>query len=47
MDAVIVLAASYSDEVARLIQERHGQRYAVAVLRETDLMVINPGKTNP
>lgn len=47
VDAVIVLAASYSDEVARLIQERHGQRYAVAVLRETDLMVINPGKTNP
>ncbi len=32
VDAVIVLAASYSDEVARIIAERHGARFSVAVL---------------
>ncbi len=47
VDAVIVLAASYSDEVARLIQERHGERYVVAILRDTHLRVINTGKTQP
>lgn len=32
VDAVIVLAASYSAEVVRLIRERHGERFVVAVL---------------
>ncbi|MEO4028994.1 methyltransferase domain-containing protein [Chromobacterium vaccinii] len=38
VDAVIVLAASYSAEVARLIRERHGQRFAVAVMGEGGLL---------
>lgn len=39
VDAVIVLAASYSAEVARLIRERHGQRFAVAVMGEGGLLM--------
>ncbi|MEN2426329.1 class I SAM-dependent methyltransferase [Chromobacterium vaccinii] len=38
VDAVIVLAASYSAEVARLIRERHGQRFVVAVMGEGGLL---------
>lgn len=37
VDAVIVLAASYSDEVARIIRERYGARFRVAVLRGNSL----------
>lgn len=33
VDAVIVLAASYSDEVVATIRARHGARFAAAVLR--------------
>lgn len=33
VDAIIVLAASYSDEVARIIRERYGERFTIAVLR--------------
>jgi SAM-dependent methyltransferase len=33
VDAVIVLAASYSDEVLRILRARHGARFALAVLR--------------
>jgi SAM-dependent methyltransferase len=42
VDAVIVLAASYSDEVARIIHQRHGQRFHVAVLRENRLETAVP-----
>lgn len=37
VDAVIVLAASYSDEVARIIHQRHGHRFQVVVLRDNRL----------
>jgi len=37
VDAVIVLAASYSTEVARLLRERHDNRYHVALLDETSM----------
>jgi len=33
VEAVIVLAASYSDEVVRTLLTRHGQRFSIAVLR--------------
>ena len=38
VDAVIVLAASYSDEVARIIQQRHGDRFQIIVLRDNRLV---------
>ncbi|KAB2968527.1 class I SAM-dependent methyltransferase [Zoogloea sp.] len=44
VDAVIVLAASYSDEVARIIGQRHGTRFQVAVLRNDGLHAIPPGE---
>jgi hypothetical protein len=40
VDAVIVLAASYSDEVARIIAERHGTRFTVALLRDNRLETV-------
>lgn len=40
VDAVIVLAASYSDEVARILRERHGSRFTVAVLRDNRLETV-------
>ncbi|HNE14521.1 MAG TPA: class I SAM-dependent methyltransferase [Rhodocyclaceae bacterium] len=40
VDAVIVLAASYSDEVARILRERHGSRFTVAVLRDNRLDTV-------
>ena len=40
VDAIIVLAASYSDEVARIIRARHGQRFAVAVLGKDGLQQL-------
>ena len=40
VDAVIVLAASYSDEVAKLIAERFGTRFEVAVLRDSGLCAV-------
>ena len=44
VDAVIVLAASYSDEVARLIAQRHGTRFQVAVLRDNALHTTDAGE---
>lgn len=40
VDAVIVLAASYSAEVARQIRERHGARFVVAMLDGDGLQTI-------
>ncbi|MEN6081217.1 class I SAM-dependent methyltransferase [Chromobacterium piscinae] len=40
VDAVIVLAASYSAEVARLIRERHGARFAIAMLDGDTLRIL-------
>jgi len=37
VDAVIVMAASYSDEVAAILSKKYGDRLAVAVLREYGL----------
>lgn len=37
MDAIIIMAASYSDEVARLIREQHGAAIRVAILRDYGL----------
>lgn len=41
VDALIVLAASYSDEVVRIVQQRHGQRFSLAVLRHNQLEVLS------
>jgi SAM-dependent methyltransferase len=38
VDAVIVLAASYSDEVARIIHQRHGDRFQIMVLQDNRLV---------
>ncbi|MCB1886737.1 MAG: methyltransferase domain-containing protein [Rhodocyclaceae bacterium] len=43
VDAVIVLAASYSDEVARIIAERHGDRFTIARLEGDSLQTLNSG----
>ena len=37
VDAVIVMAASYSDEVARKLKESHGDKVNIAILRERSL----------
>ena len=42
VDAVIVMAASYSDEVAHIVRERFGPDLAVAIVRESGL---EPGVT--
>ena len=38
VDAVIVLAASYSDEVLRTLRARHGSRFRTAALRGEHLV---------
>ena len=40
VDAVIVMAASYSDEVVAIVRERFGPDLALAVLRESGLDVL-------
>lgn len=40
VQAIIVLAASYSDEVARIINTRYSNRFAVAVLRGDRLEIV-------
>lgn len=39
--AVVVMAASYSDEVARDLRKRVGKAVAVAVLRDHGLEILN------
>lgn len=39
--ALIIMAASYSDEVAAIVRERFGHRLPVAILRETTLEILN------
>ena len=41
VDAVIVMAASYSDEVAAKLKESHGKKVKIAILRERSLEIIN------
>ena len=41
VDAVIVMAASYSDEVARKLKESHGDKVKIAILREKSLEILN------
>jgi 2-polyprenyl-3-methyl-5-hydroxy-6-metoxy-1,4-benzoquinol methylase len=40
VDAIIVMAASYSDEVARIIQKKFGKNMNIAILRDFGLEVI-------
>ncbi len=40
VDAIMVMAASYSDEVARLIRQRFGKNTNIAILRDFGLEVI-------
>jgi len=40
VDAVLIMAASYSDEVAGLVRARHGSCLTVAILREAGLELI-------
>ena len=42
VDAVIVIAASYSDEVARIIQRDHGKHLHVAILKGLTLKRVSP-----
>ena len=44
VDAVIVMAASYSDEVAAIIARDHGDRVKVAILRENGLEIPGGGR---
>ena len=37
VDGVIIMAAGYSDEVAKIIQERYGNKIKIAILREYGL----------
>jgi len=39
VDAIVVMAASYSDEVAVLIRQEHGNRMSVAILRDSGLQM--------
>ena len=41
VDAVIVMAASYSDEVARKLKESYGDKVKIAILREKSLEILN------
>lgn len=41
VQAVIVMAASYSDEVADILRERHGRQIHIAILREFGLEIVN------
>ena len=43
VEAIIVLAASYADEVAGLIQRRYGNRFVTAVLGREGLTVLGGG----
>jgi len=40
VDAVIVMAASYSDEVARIIRHKYGNKIEVAILRNSGLEIV-------
>jgi hypothetical protein len=40
VDAVIVMAASYSDEVARIIRKKFNRKINIAVLRDSGLEVV-------
>lgn len=40
VEAIIVMAASYSDEVAGLIRQAHGNRMRVAILRNSGLEMV-------
>lgn len=40
VDAVIVMAASYSDEVARIIQQRFGRSINISILRDFGLEIV-------
>jgi len=44
VDAVIVMAASYSDEVAGIIAREHGDRVKAAILRENGLEIPGGGR---
>ena len=39
VNAIIVMAAAYSDEVAGIIREKHGPELELAILRDTGLEI--------
>jgi hypothetical protein len=41
VDAIIVMAASYSDEVAKLIVEKYREHIEIAILRDYGLECVN------
>jgi 2-polyprenyl-3-methyl-5-hydroxy-6-metoxy-1,4-benzoquinol methylase len=41
IQAIIIMAASYSDEVADIVQRRYGNRMNVAILRNDGLEIVN------
>jgi len=43
VQAIIVLAASYSNEVIRTLKERHGNRFTVAVVRDNGIETVITG----
>jgi hypothetical protein len=40
VDAVMVMAASYSDEVAKIIRQKYDGKIKVAILRDFGLEVV-------
>jgi hypothetical protein len=40
-DAIIVIAAAYSDEVAKIIRRKYSNKIKVAILREHGLEIVN------
>ncbi|WP_005035821.1 class I SAM-dependent methyltransferase [Holophaga foetida] len=43
VEAVLVMAASYSDEVAGILRERFGQRLRIGILRDWGIEIASPG----
>ncbi len=41
VNAIIIMAASYSDEVARIIKKKHGKNIKTAILRDYGLEIID------
>jgi len=41
IQAIVIMAASYSDEIAQIIKNHHGNRIEIAILRDSGLEIIN------
>lgn len=42
VDTILIMAAAYSDEIVKLIKNRYGNKFQLAILRETGLDVLSP-----